>query len=458
MTILLVGLCVIRKHSHKIYWLLLGGAFFYGYWNWRFLALLLFICVFDFYMGLQIHAASGRLRKRLFIFNLCVNLSILIVFKYLNFFITSLDDALTPFGIHLQTLNIILPIGISFFVFEVISYCTDIYRGELKPFTSLRDFSLFIFFFPRMIAGPIIRASQFLPQLQREIRVTLPNLRLGAQMFLLGITKKLVVADRLAGFVDIVFKNPAQFSTGCVWQALIAYSIQIYCDFSGYSDMAIGLAKMMGFDLPENFRLPYLATSLVDFWRRWHISLSTWLRDYVYLSIGGLRKRAFNRYRNVILTMLIGGLWHGAGWNFALWGLLHGIGLAVNHWWEAVQKKQRQVRNAWWRKVVGWAITYAFVCFCWIFFRAQSFTDAVIIIRKLFGGLPGGLKWIHEPLFIVLPLIILAHVIGLRSKDESSLPTLISKKLVHIVFLFFWVIGIFFLAATETTPFIYFQF
>jgi alginate O-acetyltransferase complex protein AlgI len=458
MTVILVGLCVLRKNSHKINWLLLGGAFFYGYWNWRFLGLLLFICVFDFYMGLRIHAARGRRRKQLLILNVCVNLSILFVFKYLNFFILSANHALSPLGIHLDTLSIILPIGISFFVFEVISYCVDIYRGDLEPYANLREFSLFIFFFPRMIAGPIIRASQFLPQLQREIKVTLPGLRAGAEMFLLGMTKKLVVADRLAGFVDVVFKNPAQFSGVSVWQAVIAYSIQIYCDFSGYSDMAIGLARMMGFDLPENFRMPYIATSLVDFWRRWHISLSTWLRDYVYFSLGGLRK-PLNRYRNVIITMLLGGLWHGAGWNFAFWGLLHGTGLAVNHWWEDSRRRRRKkARGDWWGKFAGWAATYAFVCFCWIFFRAQSFTDALTVIRKLLGVIPGGLSWINESLFIVLPLIILAHWVGTRQKDEDTLPTLISTRLAHVAFLFFWVIGIFFLAAAESAPFIYFQF
>jgi alginate O-acetyltransferase complex protein AlgI len=456
-----VGLCLLRKNSHKVSWLVAGGAFFYGYWDWRFLSLLLFITVFDFYMGRQIHAARGARRKRLLIFNVCVNLSILLVFKYLNFFILSANELLGPLGFHLQTLNIILPIGISFFVFEVISYCVDIYRGDLEPYENLRDFSLFIFFFPRMIAGPIIRAAQFLPQIQREIKVTLPNLRAGAQLFLIGMTKKLVVADRLAGFVDIVFKDPAQFSTGSVWQAVIAYSIQIYCDFSGYSDMALGLAKMMGFDLPENFRLPYIATNLVDFWRRWHISLSTWLRDYVYFSLGGLRK-SINRYRNVIITMLLGGLWHGAGWNFAFWGLLHGLGLAVNHWWEDYRRKRKiKARNTWWGKLAGWAVTYAFVCFCWIFFRAQSFGDAMTIIRKIFGIIPEGLSWINEPLFVIVPLVILAHWVGWRSlknHEEDSQPVLISTRVVHVALLFFWVVGIFFLAAAESTPFIYFQF
>lgn len=458
MTVILAGLLVLRKNPHKINWLLLGGAFFYGYWDWRFLGLLLFISVFDFYMGRRIHRAEGTLRKRLMIFTVSVNLSILFVFKYLDFFIISANQALAPLGFHLQTLNIILPIGISFFVFEVISYTVDIYRRDLEPYESLRDFSLFIFFFPRMIAGPIIRAAQFLPQLQREIKVTLPNLRAGAQLFLIGITKKLVVADRLAGFVDVVFKYPAEFSTLSVLQAVVAYSIQIYCDFSGYSDMALGLAKMMGFDLPENFRMPYVATSLIDFWRRWHISLSTWLRDYVYFSLGGLRK-SINRYRNVILTMLLGGLWHGAGWNFAFWGLLHGLGLAVNHWWEDYRRRKKiRAGNAWWGKLAGWSLTYAFVCLSWIFFRAQSFNDAITLLRKTFGIIPEGLSWVSEPLLVILPLIILAHLLGLRTEDEDAQPVLISKRLVHVAFLFFWVMGIFFLAAAESAPFIYFQF
>jgi alginate O-acetyltransferase complex protein AlgI len=458
MVVILAGLCVLRRNSHKVYWLLAGGAFFYGYWDWRFLGLLLFICVFDFYLGRLIYEAEGARRKRLFVLNVVVNLSILIVFKYLNFFIGSLDAALAPLGVHVGTLNIILPIGISFFVFEVISYCVDIYRGDLKPYESLRDFALFIFFFPRMIAGPIIRASQFLPQLRRDIRVTLPNLQRGGQLFLLGLTKKLVVADRLAGFVDAVFANPAGYSAGSVWQAVIAYSIQIYCDFSGYSDMAIGLARVMGFELPENFNLPYVATSLVDFWRRWHISLSTWLRDYLYLSIGGLRKHWFNRYRNVIITMLLGGLWHGAGWNFALWGLLHGVGLAVNHWWEGFKKRKQLAHGGWWGKALGWLATFGFVTLCWVFFRAPSFGHAATVFGKMFGAIPGGMHWVSEPLLVIAPLVALAHVLGLWSKSEDRAPVLVSRRFAHLAFLFFWVVGIFFLAEVESTPFIYFQF
>ena len=326
----MLGLLVLRKREHKINWLLLSGIFFYGYWDYRPLALIGFTSVFDFWLGLKIGAAEGRNKKLLLTLDVLVNLSILVVFKYYNFFIDSFNFAvgniLSIEGYQLRGANIILPIGISFFVFEAMSYCIDIYRGQLRPYTNWRHFALFIFFFPRMIAGPIIRPADFLPQLEREIALRWPNIVAGGQMFLLGMTKKLVIADHLAGPVDLVFAHPQNYSPMLIWQAVIAYSIQIFCDFSGYSDMAIGTAKMLGFDLPVNFNLPYIATNISDFWRRWHISLSSWLRDYLYISLGGNRKGEARTYFNLMATMARGGLWHGASWNFVLWGVWHGLG------------------------------------------------------------------------------------------------------------------------------------
>ncbi len=462
LAVILAGMLGLRKREHKIAWLLLGGIFFYGYWNWRFLALIGFTSVFDFWLGLKIGAAPQPLKKRLLILDICVNLGLLCTFKYLNFFIGSFnavaEAALGPDSPHLRALNILLPIGISFFVFEAMSYCIDIYRGKIQPYTNWQHFALFIFFFPRMIAGPIIRPADFLPQLQRDFALRWPDFLLGAQMFLFGMTKKVVIADRLAQPVDLVFGNPAGYSGLVVWQAVIAYSIQIFCDFSGYSDMALGTAKMLGFDLPVNFNMPYVATSLTDFWRRWHISLSSWLRDYLYISLGGNRKGEARTYLNLLITMALGGLWHGASWHFVIWGLLHGLGLAAH-------KLFMKARAGWrWKgddplsKVLGWALTYLFVCVTWVFFRAQTEADALLCLGKMAGALGGGLLWLSSSLFIIVPALVVAHAIGLWWQKRGGHPVLNPARFGHLVLIFSWLLGLFFLSSATSAPFIYFQF
>ncbi len=367
-------------------------------------------------------------------------------------------------GVHLQTAHIILPIGISFFVFEAMSYCIDIYRGKIQPYTNWKHFALFIFFFPRMIAGPIIRPADFLPQIERAIVLTWPNFVHGGQLFLFGMTKKLVIADHLSPFVDRVFANPEHYSTFSIWQAVIAYSIQIFCDFSGYSDMAIGLAKILGFDLPVNFRMPYLANNLTDFWRRWHISLSSWLRDYLYISLGGNRKGTFRTYGNLLITMTLGGLWHGASWNFVIWGLLHGLGLAIHKAYTAglqnllAEKTYATLQNSKVVRAVSWAITYLFVCYGWVFFRAQEFDHAWLMVRRMSGLENGELTWIFGPLLVILPVVIVAHALGAWLEKRKQIFVLQPRKFSHQVALFMWIFGIFFLAATVSAPFIYFQF
>lgn len=462
--IVLAGLLVLRRHEHKIIWLLVGGMVFYGYFDWRFLALIGFTSIFDFWMGLKIGAAPEPLRKRLVTIDIFVNLGILCIFKYLNFFIESVNALSGSMGFHVPTLHIILPIGISFFVFEAMSYCIDIYRGKLAPYTNWKHFALFIFFFPRMIAGPIIRPADFLPQIERAIALTWPNFVQGGQLFLFGMTKKLVIADHMSPFVDTVFRNPENYSAFSIWQAVIAYSIQIFCDFSGYSDMAMGIAKILGFDLPVNFRMPYLANNLTDFWRRWHISLSSWLRDYLYISLGGNRKGTFRTYGNLLITMTLGGLWHGASWNFVIWGILHGLGLAIHKAYTGVlknstsEKTYAMLQNNTAIRVVSWALTYLFVCYGWVFFRAQQFDHAWLMVRRMSGLENGELSWIFEPLLIILPVVILAHATGAWLEKRKTLFVLRPEKFAHLVALFMWVFGIFFLAATVSAPFIYFQF
>lgn len=464
LAIVMLGMLVLKKREHKINWLLLGGAFFYGYWNWHFLALIGFTSIFDFWLGLQIGAASGQRRRALLALDIAVNLSILAVFKYLNFFIDSFNTASGAIfgtnGLHFGAAHVLLPIGISFFVFEAMSYCIDIYRGKLQPYKNWRHFALFIFFFPRMIAGPIIRPADFLPQLQRDMVLRWPNILAGGQMFLLGMTKKVVIADRLAAPVDMVFNHPGAFSGMVIWQAVIAYSIQIFCDFSGYSDMALGTAKMLGFDLPVNFNMPYIAISITDFWRRWHISLSSWLRDYLYIPLGGNRKGEARTYANLLITMALGGLWHGASWHFVIWGVLHGLGLAMHKLWMKVRKTDgnNAAPGGLVSQVLGWALTYLFVCIGWVFFRAQSEGDALLCLQKMVGTASGGLLWVSGWLCLWAPVVIAAHALGWWWQKREVKPMLNLNKFGHLVLLFSWLLGLFFLSSATSTPFIYFQF
>jgi alginate O-acetyltransferase complex protein AlgI len=344
---------------------------------------------------------------------------------------------------------------------------------------------MFITYFPELIAGPIVRASVFLPQMTRSLRPSLARIAVGAQIVLLGVTKKLLIADRLAPLPDAVFRNPALYSQTTVISALIAYSLQIYCDFSGYSDIAIGVSRIIGFDLPENFNMPYAATSITEFWRRWHITLSQWLRDYVYIPFGGNRRGKLRTYVNLMATMLLGGLWHGASWNFVIWGGLHGLSLSVHKIWD----------GRGWRlpAPAAWFITYSFVCFAWIFFRAQSLGDSVVVIRKVLGLASGGIQWVYSPLLELIPLIVVAHLIGLGTAKVATLSS--SKRRVRPprwlapVFagngerlavrphnaaglycllpvpslaggfvIGLWSIALYLFAALNTSPFIYFQF
>ncbi len=448
---LLAVMALVRGQRARRLVLLAAGAFFYGWWNWRFLALVGFTSVFDFYLGLRIGAAAGALRRRLLALDVTVNLSILIVFKYFNFFIDNFNVALSPLGVHLPAAHIVLPVGISFFVFEAMSYCIDVYRGKLEPYRDWLHFALFIFFFPRMIAGPIIRAADFLPQVRdRRIELSWANANRGACIFLLGLIKKVLIADRLALLVDPVFAQPAAFDRATVWAAVIAYAIQIFCDFSGYTDMAIGLAKLFNLDLPLNFNLPYLAANITEFWRRWHISLSSWLRDYLYIGLGGNRRGAARTYLNLLVTMLLGGLWHGASWNFVVWGGLHGVALAAHK----LVGADRPARSALGR-AAGTAGTLLFVCVCWVFFRARRFADAWTILKKMFFADAGGLHWIYTAFWPALAATVAWHVLRARDNEHFEFPlaSFGGWLLIFASFYLFW-----FAAPLESHPFIYFQF
>ena len=326
-TLAILGL--ISRRDLKKRFLAVASCFFYAAWDWRYLGLLLVISVTDYFCAIQISETNMRKRRKAWlILSLVSNLGILGWFKYFNFFIENANALLAQFGVSISHLNILLPAGISFYTFKTLSYTIDVYRKEIEPCRSWLDYATFITFFPELIAGPIVRGSVFLPQMGRSIGPTKERLIVGFSIFLQGFTKKVFIADRLATVADPIFANPGLYSSFSVWLGVVAYSIQIFCDFSGYSDMAIGVAKMIGYDLPENFNMPYLSASITEFWRRWHMTLSSWLKDYLYIPLGGNRKGRARTYINLMLTMLLGGLWHGASWNFVLWGGAHGLALA----------------------------------------------------------------------------------------------------------------------------------
>jgi alginate O-acetyltransferase complex protein AlgI len=417
--LVLAVLSLLPGRDLKKRFLALASCFFYAAWDWRYLGLLLVVSVIDYYCALRIHAgASQRARKLWLAASIVSNLGILAYFKYCNFFINNLNGFGAFFGWQLPVADILLPAGISFYTFKTMSYTIDVYRGELEPCHSWLDYTTFITFFPELIAGPIVRASIFLPQMTRDIGPTRERILAGASLFVQGLLKKLLVADRLATIADPIFGNPAIYSPATLWFGVLAYSIQIYCDFSGYSDMAIGTARMIGYDLPENFRMPYISCSITEFWRRWHMTLSSWLRDYLYIPLGGNRKGSGRTYINLMLTMLLGGLWHGASWNFVLWGGLHGTALALHkllgHW----RRGQPLLP-----KPIAWAVTLLFVMITWVPFRAHGFGTTLLMLEKMFclGELRGG-YWSPTWLWWLGGAVIAAHVLGLLVERAQANP------------------------------------
>src|SRR5262245_23941043 len=350
----LAGLKLMPTRSARQLLLLVANAVFYGSGTTWHLLVLAAPALVDYACAVRIEdARDARERRRWLLVSLVSNLGLLAYFKYANFFV---DNVAALFGVSAAPLDIALPVGISFFTFKTMSYTIDVYRREIPACRSLWRYAMFVSFFPELVAGPIVRASIFLPQMDRPLALRWRRTAAGLQIVLLGLAKTLLIADRLAVFSDALFASPGAFSPATVAAAVVAYSLQIYCDFSGYSDMAIGVARVIGFDLPENFDMPYLSVSITEFWRRWHMTLSRWLRDYLYIPLGGNRCGAIRTYVNLIVTMLLGGLWHGANWTFVAWGLWHGIGRATHKLWRGGRRAGE--RSLMW-KLVSWAATYA---------------------------------------------------------------------------------------------------
>jgi len=374
--------------------LLVASYVFYGYWDWRFTFLLFFNTVLNFWVGERVYTSTSlKQRKLLLVVGISVNLGILGFFKYFNFFISSVESFLLAIDLHPQmpTLRIILPVGISFFTFQAMSYVIDIYRGKLEPTNSFVDFALFKAFFPQLVAGPIERASNILPQIAKPRQITREKILTGLNLVLLGYFKKVAIADSLAPIVENIFAAPGGMSSGQLWTGVYAFTFQIYGDFSGYTDIARGIARILGFELMVNFNAPYLSRNITEFWRRWHISLSSWLRDYLYISLGGNRRGKARTYTNLMITMFLGGLWHGASWNFVVWGLLHGIYLAGHR----MMTKGSKVDLSWPRSIPGWTVdivkmflTFHLVALTWVLFRSPNFSSALVYFGGLFRFQP----------------------------------------------------------------------
>src|ERR1700734_1428510 len=367
-----------QNNLKKVVLLALSLAF-YASWNWRFLLLLLASGVISYLVGLYVDAGAARpFRRFALTLGVALDLGILAYFKYLDFFIAEVLTLAHALGLNpsIAFVNVTLPVAISFMTFHAISYIVDVHRGRLAASRSPVDILLYISFFPHLVAGPIVRAHEFLPQLASPRNAG--DFSFGENMLLIlgGLFKKMVIANYLAvRFVDPVFTDPSQFSRFDLIMAVYAYAIQIYADFSAYTDIAIGVAALLGYRFPQNFNQPYRALGIGDFWRRWHMTLSTWLRDYLYISLGGNRHGRLMTARNLLLTMLLGGLWHGANWTFLIWGALHGMALVVDHSYRRSVFFKRYGEKPW-AVVLDWAVTLHFVCFCWLFFRAPSLDAA----------------------------------------------------------------------------------
>lgn len=393
-TFLVFFAVVLLLHNLPLGWrvkkfnLLWASYLFYAAWNPPFVILLWISTTVDWFVARGIYSAHGpRARNAWLAVTLGFNLGFLGFFKYSEFLLQSFAGALRPLGIEYQPpeLGIVLPVGISFYTFQTLSYTLDVYRRRMAPWDSPLDFALFVTFFPQLVAGPILRAADFLPQCQRQHPASATLLGWGLALMLLGLFQKVVLADGiLAGFVEQVYNGTGAPDTLAAWVGTLAFAGQIFCDFAGYSTIAIGAALCLGFALPDNFRFPYAAVGFSDFWGRWHISLSTWLRDYLYIPLGGNRLGDLRTQVNLMLTMLIGGLWHGASWTFVVWGGLHGSYLVIERWLRTVAPPW----PIWKRAPVQWLLgmgTFVLVCFTWVFFRARDFESAFQIAAAMLG-------------------------------------------------------------------------
>jgi len=452
--------------------LLLGASYlFYMSWRPEYIILILISTGVDYFVGLRLATETRpAFRRALLILSIVTNLGLLFSFKYFNFFSESFGTVFHRAGLTypVPALEVLLPVGISFYTFQTMSYTIGVYRGTTRPERHLGIFALFVSFFPQLVAGPIERADNLLPQFYKKNEIEYERVISGLQRMTWGFFKKLVIADRLALMVDAVYGDPTQYTGLPLIIATYAFAFQIYCDFSGYTDIAIGAARVMGFDLMENFRQPYYAKSIPEFWRRWHISLSTWFRDYVYIPLGGSRVGISRWCLNIMLVFILSGLWHGASWTFIIWGALHGLLMVITFLWGRITKRMKW-HPPWPESITTGAkilVTFNFVTFAWIFFRANSMADAVYIVTHLFAGLefrpslygtmPGG---VYEFTIVVMAILLMELVHWLQMTNVS-VRLLLRRQPIWLRWSAYYtlVLAIIMFGSFGLTQFIYFQF
>lgn len=480
-----------KQHLARTVLVVVASAWFYTRFDygpthphigWLYLGILFCSATIDFALSHAIYAVDARpeavadpawgerRRKRLLLISVVYNLGVLAWFKYTNFGIDTARQVLGMVGVHVapRTLAIVLPIGISFFTFETMSYTIDVYRRELVPpqagggrswGSAFLEYLLFISFFPHLVAGPIIRPKDMLPQLRKDPELDEDRASEGMFLVATGLLKKVIIADYLAlNHVDRVFDRPEWFSAPEALAAVYGYALQIYCDFSGYTDIALGSALLLGIVLPKNFDSPYKSRSLQEFWHRWHISLSSWLRDYLYIPLGGSRGGPWKTYRNLMITMLLGGLWHGASWNFVVWGALHGAALAATRIWQrAREERKEEASTAFSVNVLKGVLTFHYVCLAWIFFRADGFARARMMLRQIFFG-----GWhvtnLSRGVVMVIALGFVTHLVPDRAYDRARRWFVALPAPAQGALLFAIAIVLKKVASTQVVPFVYFQF
>lgn len=458
---LLIGY-YLSPNKLKNYVLLIASLFFYAWGAPKFVFAIIGSIVFDFILAKQIHASEGIKRKVFLFISVCANLGLLLYFKYSNFFIDNVNEILTGFEIReMHWVEVALPIGISFFTFHELSYIIDVYRRVKPPLNNIADYALYILLFPQLIAGPIIRFNEISDQIQeRGKQITVDNCLIGLFRFVIGLSKKVLIANVLGIEADRIFSLPEnELTTSLAWVGSLAYTFQIYFDFSGYSDMAIGIARMLGFVFPENFNNPYISQSITEFWRRWHITLSRWMRDYLYIPLGGNRVSPSRLYFNLWIVFLLSGFWHGAQWTFIIWGAYHGFFLVI----ERLFLLKLTTRIG---KVPRIIFTFLIVVISWVFFRADSYTHAILFIKKMFAF---EFQKIDKHLFsdfwtmlIIATFISFITLFKFGEKMEKILYgpkiNLASSSLLTTISILFLIICVSSITSSGFNPFIYFRF
>jgi len=445
--IVYLGYLILKKTRFYLHWLLASSYFFYGWWNLLYLLIIAYSTAINYY---AVTLMTKSQNKKFWLAVSIVNsLGVLGFFKYGVFVTENLNALFSTLGVPfaIATPGVLLPVGISFYTFQAMSYTIDFYRGNIKKEPSFIRFATFVSLFPQLVAGPIERAENLLPQLTGRPKISKENITDGFSLFFVGLFKKVALADYLALYVDKVYAAPGLFDGLSLALATFAFGWQIYFDFSGYTDMARGIARMMGFNLMLNFNNPYLATSLGDFWNRWHISLSSWFKDYVYIPLGGNRRGQFNTYKNMFLTMVISGLWHGAAWNFVIWGALHAAGRFLTRELERTEFYQERIPQ-----LVKQLFVFIFVTFAWIFFRAESLSDATLIINRIFTA---GLA---NPNFPIVALLFCLSLWIYQFVFESKAKNILKWVPLRVGIMLFILLYLIIFATPSHEPFIYFQF